>query len=127
MQERTLYEYAVIRILPRVDREEFINVGVILYCPGFKFLRADCSVNENRLRAFAADLRVSEMKDHLKSVGQICSGGEGSGPIGRLSPGERFRWLTAPRSTVVQTSAVHTGLTVDPERTLHDLMEKLVR
>lgn len=126
MQEKALYEYAVIRVLPRVDREEFLNVGVLLYCQPRYFLRAACSINENRLKAFAADLRPEFVKEHLAAVERICGGGEEAGPIGKLSIGERFRWLTAPRSTVVQTSPVHTGLTSDPEATLRDLMEKLV-
>jgi hypothetical protein len=127
VQDKALYEYAVIRVLPRVDREEFLNVGVLLYCQPQNFLRAACSVNEARLKAFAADLRPEVLKEHMASIERICSGGDGAGPIGRLSIGERFRWLTAPRSTVVQTSPVHTGLTNDPEETLQDLMEKLVR
>jgi hypothetical protein len=127
VQEKHLYEYAVIRVLPRVDREEFLNVGVLLYCQPLNFLRAACSMNENRLKAFAADVKPEVLKEHLEAVERICSGGKDAGPIGRLSIGERFRWLTAPRSTVVQTSAVHTGLTRDAEATLQDLMEKLVR
>jgi hypothetical protein len=127
VQEKHLYEYAVIRVLPRVDREEFLNVGVLLYCQSQNFLRAACSMNESRLKAFAADVKPEVLREHLESVERICSGGKDAGPIGRLSIGERFRWLTAPRSTVVQTSPVHTGLTRDAEATLQDLMEKLVR
>lgn len=127
MQERTLYEYAVIRVLPRVDREEFINVGVIVYCQSRDFLRAECSVREDRLRSFAAGSDLTEVEEHLSSVCKICSGSDGSGPIGKMSLGERFRWLTAPRSTVVQTSAVHTGFTNDPEETLRKLVQQLVK
>ena len=126
MQERTLYEYAVIRVLPRVDREEFINVGVIVYCQSLDFLRAECSINEDRLSSFAAGSDLTEVEEHLRSVCRICSGADGSGPIGKMSLGERFRWLTAPRSTVVQTSAVHTGFTNDPEETLRKLVQRLV-
>lgn len=126
MQEKHLFEYAVIRVLPRVEREEFLNVGVILYCPAQKFLRTSFELDGGRLRAFVCDLEVEDIEDHLRAFENICAGGEGSGPIGKLSAGERFRWLTAPRSTVVQTSAVHTGLLTDAERTLDDLMEKLV-
>jgi hypothetical protein len=121
-----LYEYAVIRVLPRVDREEFINVGVLLYCQGQNFLRAACSVNEARIKSFAADLTPDVLKEHLVAIDRICAGGDAAGPIGRLPIGERFRWLTAPRSTVVQMSPVHTGLTADAERTLRGLLEKLV-
>lgn len=127
MQERLLYDYAVIRVLPRVDREEFLNVGVLLYCQPRNFLRAACSIDEGRLKAFAADVSRETLEEHMLSIERICSGGSDAGPIGRLPIGERFRWLTAPRSTVVQTSSVHTGLTSDPEATLEDLMNKLVR
>ena len=127
MQEKHLYEYAVIRVLPRVDREEFLNVGVLLYCQSQKFLRAACSVDQTRLRAFAADVKPEVLQEHLAAVERICCGGNEAGPIGKLSIGERFRWLTAPRSTVVQTSPVHTGLTDNAEATLSALVEKLVR
>ena len=126
MREKHLYEYAVIRVLPRVDREEFINVGVILYCAPENFLRAECDIDDARLKAFAGDADLGELNEHLDSLCRICEGGENAGPIGKLSIGERFRWLTAPRSTIVQTSPVHTGLTDDPERTLKDLINKLV-
>jgi hypothetical protein len=127
VQEKHLYEYAVIRVLPRVDREEFINVGVILYCAPKNFLRAECAIDEGRLKTFAGNADFGELNEHLKSLCRICKGGEEAGPIGKLSMGERFRWLTAPRSTIVQTSPVHTGLTADPERTLDDLLSKLVK
>ena len=126
MQEKHLYDYAVIRVLPRVEREEFINVGVILYCASLNFLRAECSIDEERLRAFASGADLGEVREHLTSVCRICTGSEDSGPIGKMSLGERFRWLTAPRSTVVQTSAVHTGFTDDPEATLKRLLSQLV-
>ncbi len=126
MREKHLYDYAVIRVLPRVDREEFMNVGVILYCAPKNFLRAECDINDERLRAFAGDADLSELNEHLESLCRICKGGEDAGPIGKLSIGERFRWLTAPRSTIVQTSPVHTGFTEDPENTLMGLVAKLV-
>jgi hypothetical protein len=126
VQEKHLYDYAVIRVLPRVEREEFINVGVILYCPSLSFLRATCDIDEARLLAFAGDADLSEVREHLGSLCRICSGGDDSGPIGKMSLGERFRWLTAPRSTVVQTSAVHTGFTDDPDATLKRLLAQLV-
>jgi hypothetical protein len=126
MQEKHLYDYAVIRVLPRVERDEFINVGVILYCRSLNFLRAACSVNEARLTSFAGDADITEVREHLGSLRQICSGSEDSGPIGKLPLGERFRWLTAPRSTVVQTSPVHTGFTNHPDETLKKLVSQLV-
>ena len=127
MREKHLYDYAVIRLLPRVDREEFMNVGVIVYCAPRNFLRAECDINDARLKAFAGEADLSELNEHLDSICRICRGGEDAGPIGKLSIGERFRWLTAPRSTIVQTSPVHTGLTSDPEKTLQELLTKLVR
>lgn len=126
MQERHLYDYAVIRVLPRVEREEFINVGVILHCRSLNYLKASCDVNEDRLSSFAGDADLTEVREHLGSLCKVCSGSEDSGPIGKMTLGERFRWLTAPRSTVVQTSAVHTGFTTDPEATLERLLAQLV-
>ena len=127
MQENHLFEYAVIRLIPRVEREEFLNIGVILYCQPHKFLQTAFELNEEKLNAFASGLDLAEIGEHLSAVKRICEGGENGGPIGKLPIGERFRWLTAPRSTIVQTSAVHTGLCTEPAKTLEDLVSKLVR
>ena len=127
MREKDLFEYAVIRVIPRVEREEFLNVGVILYCSAQDFLQTAFELNNERLWAFASDLKISEIEEHLVAFEQICAGGAKAGAIGKLPLGERFRWLTAPRSTVVQTSAVHTGLSSDAQETLADLLTKLVR
>lgn len=127
MQRKSLYDYAVIRVLPRVDREEFINVGVILYCADQNFLKAQCSIDEKRLIAFAGANAMTDIQPHLEALCRISSGGSDAGPIGTMPMGERFRWLTAPRSTIVQTSAVHTGFTSDPAGTLASLLEKLVK
>ena len=127
MQEKHLFEYAVIRVIPRVEREEFLNVGVILYCSAQNFLQTAFELNEERLRTFACDLKISEIEEHLLAFEQICVGGAKAGTIGGLPAGERFRWLTAPRSTVVQTSPVHTGLCSDAGETLACLLTKLVR
>jgi hypothetical protein len=126
MQEKHLFEYAVIRVIPRVEREEFLNVGVILYCSGQDFLQTAFALNEERLRAFARDLKISDIQEHLLAFEQICAGGEQAGAIGKLPLGERFRWLTAPRSTIVQTSPVHTGLSSDARETLANLLTKLI-
>ena len=126
MQDKHLYDYAVIRVLPRVEREEFINVGVILYCRSLDYLKAVCSIDEGRMASFASRADLTDVREHLSSICRICTGNDDSGPISRMSLGERFRWLTAPRSTVVQTSAVHTGLTADPDMTLNSLVEQLV-
>src|SRR5665213_1881807 len=111
MQENQLFEYAVVRIVPRVEREEFLNVGVILYCAKQKFLRAEFKLNEERIRNFCAEINIEEVTEHLTTFEKICDGKEDSGPIGKLLLAERFRWLTATRSTILQTSKVHPGFT----------------
>lgn len=127
MREKHLFDYAVIRLVPNVEREEFLNVGVILYCQAQDFLQTAFELNAERLRAFSCDLKTAEVEEHLLAVERICAGGDQAGAIGKLPRGERFRWLTAPRSTVVQTSPVHTGLCVDASVTLMSLLAKLVR
>ncbi|TSD63288.1 DUF3037 domain-containing protein [Inquilinus sp. KBS0705] len=126
MQDRHLFEYAVIRVVPRVEREEFMNVGVILYCAKQKFLKMMYKVDANRLKAFSKDLDITELEQNLLSFERICSGGKNSGPIGQLDAPLRFRWLTATRSTVVQTSKVHPGFCIDGEDTITRLYQQLV-
>ena len=126
MQEKHLFEYAVIRVVPRVEREEFLNVGVILYCRDQGFLLTLYTLNEHRLLAFAPDLDLDELKDRLLAFERICCGRKEGGRIGALGIAERFRWLTAARSTIVQTSAVHPGLTGNASETLHHLYKQLV-
>jgi len=99
----------------------------VLYCAQHKFLRAEFDLNKPRLIALCPDADVTEINEHLDAFARICEGGDDAGPIGKLLPGERFRWLTAPRSTVVQTSPVHTGLSSDVAETLGGLMTKMVR
>jgi hypothetical protein len=113
--------------VPCVEREEFLNVGVIVYCQAQEFLQTAFELSEERLHAFAHDLRISEIEEHLFAFERICAGGEKAGAIGKLPTGERFRWLTAPRSTVVQTSPVHTGLCLDARETLMRLLANLVQ
>jgi hypothetical protein len=120
------FEYAVIRIVPRVEREEFINVGVILYARTKRFLGVKLAVNEARLRAFAPDLDVESVITHLNIFPRIAAGGKDSGPIGELTLPERFYWLVAPRSTVIQCSPVHSGLCANPETALERLLERMV-
>lgn len=127
MQEKHLFEYAIVRLVPCVEREEFVNVGVVVYCREKGFLRSAFELNEARVRAICSDVDIDEVKEHLRSFEQICTGGESAGPIGKLPAGERFRWLTAPRSTIVQTSPVHTGLSADVGSTLEALLAKMVR
>ena len=125
MQDQ-LFEYAVIRIMPKVEREEFMNVGVIVYCSKQKFLQALYHSNTDRLEAFCKETDVQEIHNNLDAMDRICKGANGSGPIARLDIAARFRWLTATRSTVVQTSKVHPGLCTDPAETLLKLYNKLV-
>lgn len=126
MQERHLFEYAVIRVMPRVEREEFMNVGVILYCAKQKFLATLFSLNPAKLKAFACELEPSIIEANLMAIERICKGGKDAGPIGQLDMASRFRWLTATRSTVVQASKVHPGFCIDAAMTLRKLQEELV-
>ena len=126
MQQEYLFEYAVIRVVPRVEREEFLNIGVILYCAKQKFLQAKYLLDEARLYAFAPDLDIAELKEHICSIERICIGDKAAGPIGKLDMASRFRWLTATRSTIVQTSKVHPGFCVDAMETLERLFVQLV-
>ncbi|MBA3828182.1 MAG: DUF3037 domain-containing protein [Taibaiella sp.] len=126
MQENQLFEYAVIRIVPQVEREEFMNVGVVLYCSRQKFLQVLVRIDEQRLCAFSEKIDISEVAEYLNAFTQICAGGVGAGPIGNLPIAERFRWLTATRSTVVQTSKVHPGLCIDAAAMLSQLYTQLV-
>ena len=127
MPAKHLFEYAVLRVVPRVEREEFLNVGVILYCPAQGFLQARFELNEARLQAFAGHrLDLGELHERLRSFERICRGRAEGGPIGQLAVASRFRWLTAMRSTIVQTSAVHPGLCTDPSAALDRLFEELV-
>jgi hypothetical protein len=127
MQGNQLFEYAVIRIVPHVEREEFLNVGIVLYCSNQKFLKTKIELNEDRLRALCNNLDIAELKDHMTSFERICAGGADAGAIGKLSIAERFRWLTAARSTVLQTSKVHPGLCDDAGEMLEHLFNQLVK
>jgi hypothetical protein len=121
------YDYAIIRIVPRVEREEFINVGVIMSCPAREFLEARIELDEQRLRAFDLTLDVESIRIYLATIPAICKGGEQAGPIGQLSQRARFYWLTAPRSTIIQTSPVHTGCCINPTAVLEHLLDTMVR
>jgi len=121
------YDYAIIRVVPKVDREEFMNAGVIVSCPAKEFLEARIEINEQRLMALDPTLEVGLIRDHLASIPAVCAGGEDAGLIGQLSQRERFHWLTAPRSTIIQTSPVHTGRCSDPEAVLDHLLDTIVR
>lgn len=121
------FEYAVVRVVPRVEREEFINVGALLFCPERDFLCARIELDEARLRALFPDVDLPLVREHLEALQITCHGGEGAGPIGLLPAWERFRWLVAPRNTIVQTSAPHAGLCEDPEQAIERVLETNVR
>ncbi len=126
MPEKHLFEYAVIRVVPRVEREEFLNVGVILYCRDLKFLECTYTLNKEKLQALCADFDCQEVEEHLQAFEWICMGDAKGGSIARLDIASRFRWLTATRSTIVQSSKVHPGLCDDPKEELKKLHEQLV-
>ncbi len=127
MPERSSFDYAIIRVVPRVERGEFINAGIILYCLTSRFLGAKVELNEPRLLALAPEVDVAMVRGHLEAIPHICAGGKKAGPIGQLAQKERWHWLVAPRSTVIQTSPVHSGLCEDPARAVEHLMDSLVR
>jgi Protein of unknown function (DUF3037) len=126
MQGNHLFEYAVIRMVPHVEREEFLNIGIVLYCAPQKFLEAKFELDKERLKVLCEKLDIEELKEHITSFERICTGGKDAGEIGMLSIPERFRWLTATRSTILQTSKVHPGLCDDASEMLERLFVQLV-
>ncbi|HVU55977.1 MAG TPA: DUF3037 domain-containing protein [Puia sp.] len=126
MPDSHLFEYAVLRVVPRVEREEFLNVGVILYCPKQKFLQTIFTLDEDRLKAFFPAIDIPEVRQHLEAFRHIALGDPEGGPIGALDIASRFRWLTATRSTILQTSKVHPGFCGDPAGALQRLHQQLV-
>lgn len=126
MPENQVFEYAVIRVVPRAEREEFLNVGVIMYCPKQNFLQAMIVIDVEKLTAFSSHLDIIELEENLCAFERICNGAKDGGPIATLDIASRFRWLTATRSTVVTASKVHPGLTTNAERTLNRLYHQLV-
>ncbi len=127
MRELRSYDYAVVRVVPRVERGEFVNAGIILSCDVARALEAAVELDEAALLALDAHVDVALVKSTLASILAICVGGAGAGPIGTLSPRERFHWLVAPRSTMVQTSPVHTGRCAAPRDALEHLMSTMIR
>ena len=126
MPDKQVYEYAIIRVVPKVEREEFINVGVILFSKKLKFLKTLYKVDEKRLKALCDTLDIDEVAQYLKAFQQISEGHPDGGPIAKLDQPSRFRWLTATRSTVVQASKVHPGFCNEPEKALEKLFEQMV-
>jgi len=126
MQENHLFEYAIIRVVPRVEREEFLNVGVIVYSKPLRFLQTVYTLDEQRLKTLFPDIDLKEIKTHLDAFEQVSMGNPDAGRIAGLDIASRFRWLTAKRSTVLQTSVVHPGLCKDAKETLDKLHRQLV-
>jgi hypothetical protein len=126
MQEKHLYEYAVIRVLPMVEREEFLNVGVILFCKKAKFIKVLFTVNERRFGLFSGDFDLEQLKLNLESFEKIGDGAADGGPIAQFDIPSRFRWLTSIRSSSIQTSRPHPGLCDDLDATARRLFEELV-
>lgn len=122
-----LYDYAVIRVVPRVEREEFINVGVIVSCPGDDRLEARIELDEARLHAFAPGLDIDALRPYLQAIEAVCRGDRDAGLIASLPARARFHWLTAKRSSIVQVSPAHMGSTAHPERIIEHLLQKMVR
>ena len=121
------YDYAIVRVVPHVERGEQVNVGVILSCADTDFLDARIEIDERALLAIDPNVDLAAVRTNLDVIPLVCRGGPEAGPIGLLPPRGRFRWLVAPRSTMIQPSAVHTGRTSDPAACLEHLMDRMVR
>ena len=121
------YDYSIVRVVPRVERGEQVNVGVILSCEDLNYLDARIELDEDAVRTLDPSVDLETLRANLATIPRICRGGTDAGPIGQLPPRGRFRWLVSPRSTIIQPSPVHTGRTGDPAACLESLMNKLVR
>ncbi len=121
------FQYAILRLVPSIERGEHINVGVALFCRQARFLEVATALDERRLALFAPDLPASEVRPHLDALAAVAAGDAAGGAVAAMDRSERFHWLVAPSSTIVQASPVHTGLTRDPAATLQRLLERLVR
>lgn len=126
MQDKVTFEYAIIRLVPKVEREEFFNIGVIVFSKRKKFLGVKYEINEAKLNAFSCELDIDAINNYLMSWDLICKGDPQSGVIGQFELSDRFRWLAAARSTVIQSSKTHSGLTENPEKELQNIFEKYV-
>ncbi len=127
MHDLRTYDYAIVRVVPRVERGEFVNAGIIVSCDVERILLARIELDENALLALDADTDLELVRISLAAIPAICAGGPDSGPIGKLSARERFHWLVSPKSTIVQTSPVHTGQCEDCGAALDHLMKRMVR
>lgn len=126
MSERTVYEYAVVRVVPRVEREEFVNVGVALYCKKQRYAQVKIFVDETKCRSLYPEVDLDLILRHLDSFQRICAGEKNGGKLANLDQAERFRWLTAKRSTLIQCSVLHPGLCISAEETHQALFDKLI-
>ena len=126
MQDKVTFEYAIIRLVPKVEREEFFNIGVILFSKRKKFLDIKFEINSNKLKAFASEIELERLNNYLNAWKLICDGTAAGGKIGELEISDRFRWLVACRSTIIQSSKTHPGLCESPEKELQDIFEKYV-
>ena len=126
MRTQYIYSYAILRIVPRVERGEYINAGVILWCPKLSLLKAEILLEEGRLKALDPNINVNEIRRHLNIISAICEGEGAAGVIANMPPVQRFGWLTATRSTIIQTSPIHTGQCDDPTLVVKQLIGRLV-
>jgi hypothetical protein len=125
--ERRDFQYTILRIVPRIERGERINVGVVVYCPQRRFLGIRIGLDPGRLRALAPDLDAAAVEPHLEAIAAVVAGEPSAGPLAEMPPSDRFGWVAAKSSTVIQPSEVHTGMTGDPQATLEHLFRSLVR
>jgi hypothetical protein len=125
-QEMEIYEYAIIRLVPKVEREEFINIGVVIFCKRKNYLAMKYSLDRKRLHAFTNQVNLQEVANYLESWERIINGDPGGGIIALEAPSYRFRWVTAPKSTIIQCSKVHPGLTAQPEKALEKIFNEYV-
>lgn len=126
MQDRYTFEYAIIRVVPRVEREEFFNVGVILFSKRKKFLGIKYHIDKSKLEAFSSELDLEFLNNYLEAWSSVCEGKSNSGKIGGFELSDRFRWLAATRSTIIQSSKTHSGLCTNPEEALIDIFNKYI-
>ena len=126
MQEQHLYEYAVIRVLPKVEREEFLNIGIIMFCKKAKYIKMKYQIDANKLQLFASEMDFETLNTYLQAFEKITNASKNGGPIAQFDMPSRFRWLTAVRSSVLQTSRPHPGLCSDLDSTLERLFQELV-
>lgn len=126
MQEKMVYEYAVIRVVPKVEREEFINIGLILFSKRKRYIRFQYQIPEHKIRAFCGEFDIIQLQENLDSFAKICAGAKDGGPIAQLEADERFRWITAVKSSSIQSSRPHPGLSGDLDTTFERLYKELV-